>query len=656
MTIFMNGRKKRLFLSMTVGSLLNATITEASWPQARCMAQCNIVNLGKKAADKAMDKGVLSSKHQGKISNNYTKILNDCAENCDTTKITDVLFSGRESLSPDNLKKFNGDLKGAKEIKQEELKGVQGQLNKEGANKPNSKIQIFKQNQRIKDLKKNEEKLTNEISKLEIQINEVQKSPLENQISEVQKPLPKIKLEDDVLGKIAHPEDRKFIEPIIPGIDQFVEEGKATFVEDKTLNADNTLTKWGVVRILQALGIIVKRDPTTKTIDKDDVDKVITNDAKAIKSTGAFSEAIYVVVVNPKYLTKGHTKTHYVIKKNKWFSENMKIVKRDQNTPAKELIDLKKVQAYIVPKLSTARYAKIATIGNSLFYLDQKGAKQYFVVLEAADGRTVFDLFDAYAKDAHNQGKWDKIIFNVGRAVGELHRALSDQTGNKGAAQDFSNIKDFSDFKTIPHGDLHMQNIFYDESNDTVTFIDTGSMADTLKSKGSPVTDLVRFFTFTKYLQKIHYDFNKINRDLLHFADGYSKGFTGNEATQKKIEEFVLEYFKYFSTEYGKALKLVLNGVNPDMQPTLLPIIKFFFRLAPHGWPFLMNVFYDDFVSKEVKEHLLSHLVNTRQIQEPVGRAIVEKARPTSPFWPLEYVDIYADSYRSLSKPTAGSK
>jgi tRNA A-37 threonylcarbamoyl transferase component Bud32 len=386
------------------------------------------------------------------------------------------------------------------------------------------------------------------------------------------------------------------------------------------------------------------------------VDKVITNDAKAIKSTGAFSEAIYVVVVNPKYLTEGHTKTNYVIKKNKWFSENMKITKRDQNTPAKELIDLKKVQAYIVPKLSTARYAKIATIGNSLFYLDKKGAKQYFVVLEAADGRTVFDLFDAYAKDSHNQEKWDKIMFNVGRAVGELHQALSDQKGNKGVAQDFRTIKDFSDFKTIPHGDLHMQNIFYDEGNETVTFIDTGSMADTLKSKGSPVTDLVRFFTFTKYLQKIHYDFNKINRDLVRFADGYSKGFTGNEATQKKVEEFVLEYFKYFSTEYGKALNLALNGTNPEMQPTLLPIIKFFFKSAPYSWPLIMNVFYDDFVSKEVKEPILPHLVKTHQIQEPVGRAIVEKARQASSSWPLQYVDLYADYYHNLSKSTGSSK
>jgi|GEM_PF-2789942 len=671
MVMTLKSRKKRLsFLSLALGSFIATVLatgpTGASWSSPRCAAQCSKAFF----ASKNMVNAKVLRKEKEKVINDYKNLLNDCAVNCDNTKIMDLFFPDNyEHLDPTNQQNLQNILKNQQSRKQKDQADIQSKLKEEMA-KPNPI------NSTIKTLQKNQDKLISEINKLGSQLHKVEgalKTPgdkalplspskeasnvlphpvvaipgstpsVEESIKIAEEAIakaqpssadlpssqrrPKLELEEDVLKKIAHPEGQKFIEPEIPEIEGFIKD-TATLKPDKT-----TLTKWGIVRILQAAGIIAKRDPNEtkmievpdiknpkqmtkviKPLDKNDVDKIITNNPEP-KPGGSYSEAIYFINVNPHYLAKGHTQTHYVLKKNKWAFK--KVDSRDQNTPVKELIDLQKVQAYIIPKLSKSEHAKISAIGNSAFYLDEKGEKLYFVVLDTADGQPVIELFNKFANT--DQKKWHNIMFSAGKALGELHWLLSDQEQFKKI-----NINDLklSDIKTIPHGDLHLNNIFYDDKNNSVTFIDTGSMADSVREKKSPEAEFSYFFGITKYLHTLgRYDFNKLNEDFASFADGYAQGFSKNKELQEKIKNILVDYFKVISTEYGASIYLkMLKPVeyNQHVPPLVKSLIEI--QTTPNAGQMpgdlIVMVFSDNYVSKNIKKVLTPTLLHHKLVTQ----------------------------------------
>ena len=376
-----------------------------------------------------------------------------------------------------------------------------------------------------------------------------------------------------------------------------------------------TLTKWGILKILQATGIVVKRKPDKSLVNYQDRNLIITNDPNPIIG-GSYLESIYIITVDPQYLAPGHTQTNYVLKKNKWafLGKNKVMTKEDFgniksiNTPIKELTDLKKVQSYIIPKLKNYKYAKISAIGNSVSFLDTKqtdlkqGEKQYFVVLDAADGEDLDTLFDEPNK---NFVEWRKMMFNVGRALGELHFLLSDQ--NEGDISN-QNMK-LEDVKTIPHGDLHVGNVFYNQKNGDVNFIDTGSMADFLKSPGSPMKDLKRFFAISKYQHRLYdnlsHRHNILNKDFIIFADGYSQGFSQNKTMQENIKNEIIEYFKKISNDFVKYLLSDGNDkqVDPDIHIYVME------ALLDKSKEFLLKEASDDsFVSTLNRDHILKEL------------------------------------------------
>jgi len=673
-TISTNTRRKNLFLGAALGTLAVANFcmgeAKASWSAPRCAAQCRAgLFAGEKVGGSTAIKRVAPDKLQKKASDPYKDLLNACAANCDPVPIRDALVANYGSLNEDNQAKLQMALKSEITKKRGALQTIQTQLSGQGTKKLSSS--------KRKDLQKKERALNNEINTLENQNQKTNPSLAEAPLNktdakepdaEVSLNKPKVNLEKGILEKIAHPEGKEFVEPIIPEIEGFSDDPATTMQQDgKTI-----LTKWGIVRILQATGIVVKRDPKeTKTVEgsvkvkgqaveiikplgKEDAGKIIANNPEP-KQGGNYSEAVYFIDVNPEYLTGEHKhQTHYVLKKNRW-DERHRWVQNPrakgaspqmqphiidtlgtQNTPAKELIDLKKVRAYIVPQLKNARYAKIATIGESAFYfgkellgtfyIDKKDQsrlgvaplrKHYFVVLEAADGTPLENLF----KQRDTNSEWYKIMFNVGRAVGELHGLLSDPATH---SIPLNNLR-LEDIKTIPHGDLHMGNMFCGEKCQSVTFIDTGSMADSLRSKGSPIPDLQRLFGTVKYLMNTSYQFGAINGDFEQFIKGYAQGFTQESQKQQKLETLLGSLFKKFSNDFAEnvaAETLERNQTTPVHKAyTGLYDVNFFsdttIGIARYNNRFrdlATSVFHDSYVSQSVKEKLRPILENDNRI------------------------------------------
>lgn len=115
---------------------------------------------------------------------------------------------------------------------------------------------------------------------------------------------------------------------------------------------------------------------------------------------------------------------------------------------------------------------------------------RYFSLLQYAPGQSINSYLDDFGKvstDHLGSGQYfiqlslmKKIFYRIGFAVSKLHQKY---------AEDNSGLD-----KTFTHGDLHSENIFYDEASDTVTLIDNETFALSLAHKKSGVNDLVEFY------------------------------------------------------------------------------------------------------------------------------------------------------------------
>ena len=87
-----NSRKRVSFLSLVLGGLtatiLSTGMTEASWSSPRCATQCSPAFF---ASENMVGVGILR-KDKEKVVNDYKKLLNDCAANCDNTKIMNLFW------------------------------------------------------------------------------------------------------------------------------------------------------------------------------------------------------------------------------------------------------------------------------------------------------------------------------------------------------------------------------------------------------------------------------------------------------------------------------------------------------------------------------------------------------------------------------------
>lgn len=286
------------------------------------------------------------------------------------------------------------------------------------------------------------------------------------------------------------------------------------------------LTPKGIFMLLQALKLIAPG----KNPDE-------ASQALVIKTVeaGFYSTKIYIVSVQESY--RNTPESVFVIKGLK---NAEKVSNAKMNTPQKEMQGLEKVQQFIVPQLKGTG-VHIAETKGAFWYYDQAqffGApldlkKNFVVVLGIAAGESVDSLGEKYLKGQMSDQQWDRVLKDVGEAIGKVHFALATPETKKSLSSGSVNV---AALKTIIHEDLHGGNIFYDDKTHQVTLIDVASMADTLATQASPLRDISDFCSSTEPLNK------KNPTGMGSFVTGYVSAFP--EASQASLRMALAERCK----------------------------------------------------------------------------------------------------------------
>jgi hypothetical protein len=127
------------------------------------------------------------------------------------------------------------------------------------------------------------------------------------------------------------------------------------------------------------------------------------------------------------------------------------------------------------------------------FTLTTNGITRYFSLLQTAPGKSVNKHLRDFGKiikaadtDVYEKelARMHHLFFRLGEAMSKLHQAYADpEHPRKKPLQ-----------RTFVHGDLHSENIFFDDESDVVTLIDNETFALSLRRTSLGVDDIVEFY------------------------------------------------------------------------------------------------------------------------------------------------------------------
>jgi hypothetical protein len=157
----------------------------------------------------------------------------------------------------------------------------------------------------------------------------------------------------------------------------------------------------------------------------------------------------------------------------------------------------------------------------------------------------------------------------LGSVIGKLHFTLATPDAKRNLEMGGVN---WEKFKTIPHGDLHIGNIFYDEATNQITLIDTASMADSMNDKQSPLKDIADLYLKTKYLRFFtnKKGFMWLNDGFQAFADGYASAFP--QSAQSPLKEALVNQYQKWTTQVLKHINQK-GFTKPEGKDALTPIL-----------------------------------------------------------------------------------
>lgn len=129
------------------------------------------------------------------------------------------------------------------------------------------------------------------------------------------------------------------------------------------------------------------------------------------------------------------------------------------------------------------------------FKLKTNGSTRYFSLLQTAPGQSLHNYLRDFGKIAKSYNledpefqagitKMKHIFYRIGSAVSMLHQKYALDTNNRA----------FAARKTYVHGDMHSENIFFDDNSDMVTMIDNETFALSIDHPISGINDLVEFY------------------------------------------------------------------------------------------------------------------------------------------------------------------
>lgn len=294
---------------------------------------------------------------------------------------------------------------------------------------------------------------------------------------------------------------------------------------------------------------------------------------------GAFSGQVFKAVLNDP-TNPFKLPTAFVIKELKWSSG--KVRTRTTNTPMKELQDIEYIKTSELLKFSSAdpasAYPDIKLPLQSFYFISPTPAilaadqKTYVSIMPLAEGSELLDLVYEEIIEPDSLVRLEEMMQKVGLALGSVHFGMA----RNEIKISMSNPQfDFSRFRTVTHGDFHLGNIFFNETNHKVSFIDNASFANSLRAPADFMLDL---YVFYLSLRNNTFDApspSAFNALITSFIGGYISAFPAT--ARKGLKTYITDLLKTLNynqfielTDYYNHIKAGLEG---SPEPSMLTTI-----------------------------------------------------------------------------------
>ncbi len=279
---------------------------------------------------------------------------------------------------------------------------------------------------------------------------------------------------------------------------------------------------------------------------------------KALGGGGANTLQLFLVMEkgSVKYILKGLKKAFEEV-------QNLEIIRK--SILGNLIMDPAKTPVKGIPVLAMDE--------QNLTYLDLKGVEHHVSVINAASGKAISDLIFAWTKPEGgktpaSEDMVSKALYRMGNNIGIIHKQFMQPVGSVTG-------------KTYVHGDMHPYNVFYDDKNDRIIFIDNESFAISIQSPRDISVDLMKFYgrlVATNYKERHAYrpKGGEISEKLFYdvvvkpFVVGYIDAY-GKEGDPKasKIRQDIFKRLYEVISNQG-ALKTYFDNVKTDLSPTEL--------------------------------------------------------------------------------------
>jgi|GEM_PF-5262735 len=250
---------------------------------------------------------------------------------------------------------------------------------------------------------------------------------------------------------------------------------------------------------------------------------------EASEAAGAFTDKLFFLSVNKACVDEGN-------------GYRLVMIIKEVKQGAVEIKNLTRIlKVWDKFKMDDPKAASLSPALNFFEYKNQQGEEKYFTLIKAARGQPLANLLKT-----ESDSEIKKIFYNVGTALALFHLKFMDSS-TETSETSHGRIHDF--WKTMVHGDAHLNNIFYNKETGKTTLIDIETVAYSLDKKYSIAVDLERFYNLPVYIwgQYNGCSIEKANTDCTKVVDAYKSFFDGYVKTYPKDKQGQIKnYIKLF--------------------------------------------------------------------------------------------------------------
>lgn len=233
----------------------------------------------------------------------------------------------------------------------------------------------------------------------------------------------------------------------------------------------------------------------------------------------------------------------FVLKGLKKAQEEISNIKIIRNSPLKR---------YIYNRGSSNQPRNIPALAldvSNFSYTDQKNKKHDIALIDCASGRDLRKFILSWTKASSGERVGthrkkivaEKALYRMGQNLALIHREFNQE---KNTINGKEMIKVMG--KTFTHGDLHPHNVFYDENQDRMIFIDNESFAISVQKPRDPSIDIMKLYgrlvasnlsSKHQYQQKGISDDEFCNFIVKPLVCGYIDGYKSQDPTRRDPQE-----------------------------------------------------------------------------------------------------------------------